>query len=295
MQLPDTFINTVLVVWGSAGEDWLATLDERIEKLSHRWQLSDLQLVPDLNYNVIMFTKSDRYGPSVLKLSMLSIEQQRELAALKAYNKKGAVGLYDSDPSEGALLLERLLPGRSLLDLFTSADEQATHIACTIIKQLEQALVPDTDLFLTIKEWFEPLFKTSSTQIPDEYYKEARTWATELLEVDDSYTLAHGDLHHTNILESQRGWVSIDPKGVLAPAGFDVGCYMRNPLTLLDHTDYKRITGRRFEQFADELSLDRAFLVRMSYCQAMLSAVWAVADNQDWKWYLDCAALLRQY
>lgn len=296
MKLPDSFINTVRAVWGSAGKEWLATLDTRIATLSDRWQLSDLQLAPDLSYNVILFAHSDLYGPSVLKLSIPSIHQQREYAALKIYNKQGAVGLYAYDLDEGALLLERLLPGRSLIDLFPSQDEEATHIACLLIQELAQTNNTQTEQFLTMKQWFDPLFSTSFSQIPQEYYLQARKWVSELLEMNGASTLAHGDLHHTNIIESHRGWVSIDPKGVYAPFGFDVGCFMRNPGSLLDQPHYKTITGRRFEQFGHELSLERAYLVKMSYCQAVLSAVWALEDKHGaWKWSLACAALYMQY
>ncbi len=39
----------------------------------------------------------------------------------------------------------------------------------------------------------------------------------------------HGDFHHFNILSSERGWLVIDPKGVIGPAGYEVGPLLINP------------------------------------------------------------------
>ena len=41
--------------------------------------------------------------------------------------------------------------------------------------------------------------------------------------------LMHGDFHHYNILSSERGWLVIDPKGVIGPACYEVGPLLINP------------------------------------------------------------------
>jgi len=40
----------------------------------------------------------------------------------------------------------------------------------------------------------------------------------------------HGDFHHYNVLSSDRGWLAIDPKGMLGPAAYEVGPLLMNPL-----------------------------------------------------------------
>jgi streptomycin 6-kinase len=40
----------------------------------------------------------------------------------------------------------------------------------------------------------------------------------------------HGDIHHGNILDAgQRGWLAIDPKGLIAERGFDFANMFCNP------------------------------------------------------------------
>jgi streptomycin 6-kinase len=43
--------------------------------------------------------------------------------------------------------------------------------------------------------------------------------------------LLHGDLQHYNVLlDRKRGWLAIDPKGVVAEGEFELGAALRNPI-----------------------------------------------------------------
>ena len=43
--------------------------------------------------------------------------------------------------------------------------------------------------------------------------------------------LLHGDLHHWNILsDADRGWMAIDPKGVIGASCLDVGRFINNAM-----------------------------------------------------------------
>jgi len=62
--------------------------------------------------------------------------------------------------------------------------------------------------------------------------------------------LLHGDLHSDNILSSQRGWLVIDPKGIVGEREFELGAYLRNPY--YDYpkgSDYKKLETERILQF----------------------------------------------
>jgi streptomycin 6-kinase len=42
----------------------------------------------------------------------------------------------------------------------------------------------------------------------------------------------HGDLHHGNVLDfGVRGWLAIDPKGLLGERGFDFANIFTNPIS----------------------------------------------------------------
>jgi streptomycin 6-kinase len=141
---------------------------------------------------------------------------------------------------------------------------------------------------------FSPLIDHSNHTLPEEYMRRARLYLEELCEMKGEVHLAHGDLHHGNIVQHEDGWLSIDPKGVFGPVGFDVGCFLRNPLEqLVVHPQRISIVGRRLDHCASRLKIDRSFLVKLGYCQAVLAACWALSDNQpQWKNFLECARLI---
>ncbi len=289
MNLPESFVTTIQRTWGASGIDWLKSLDVRIALLTLRWQLTDIVLFPDLSYAFVAHAKSP-HGPVVLKLSCDELSLHREWLALSAYAGNGAVRVYEYDSDQGALLLERLEPGTVL----AVDDEEATAIVAELIKKFK--VTSENCEFPDMKEWFRALY-IDHPEIPQEYLMLARRWVRELIEEAQPCFLAHGDLHQGNVLASERGWVAIDPKGVLAPFGFDVGAYMRNPLlNIINNPNRSTLIGRRFDQFADLLASDREFLVRVSFSQAVLAACWSLEESSaDWKNWLICALSIKNH
>jgi streptomycin 6-kinase len=54
--------------------------------------------------------------------------------------------------------------------------------------------------------------------------------ANVLLSSPQDEVVLHGDLHHGNILDfGTRGWLAIDPKGLLGERGFDYANIFTNP------------------------------------------------------------------
>jgi streptomycin 6-kinase len=77
--------------------------------------------------------------------------------------------------------------------------------------------------------------------------------------------LLHGDLHQTNILwDEQRGWLAIDPKGVIGEPAYEFGAALRNPDVGL--------ADRRIHIIAERTGLDRERVAGWAYAQAVLSA-----------------------
>jgi streptomycin 6-kinase len=103
--------------------------------------------------------------------------------------------------------------------------------------------------------------------------------------------LLHGDLHHENILAAGRQpWLAIDPKGLAGEPAYEIGALLRNPIPqLYTWPDLDRITARRIDQLAEELTLDRERLIGWGLAQAVLSAWWNVEDHgREWD---DCLIL----
>jgi streptomycin 6-kinase len=93
--------------------------------------------------------------------------------------------------------------------------------------------------------------------------------------------LLHGDLQHYNVLfDKQRGWVAIDPKGVVGELEFEVGALLRNPEALFANP---ATIQRRLEILTNSLPLNYSRTIQWSYAQAVLSALWDIEDGYPFK------------
>lgn len=90
--------------------------------------------------------------------------------------------------------------------------------------------------------------------------------------------LVHGDLHHDNVLNSNRdSWLAIDPKGIAAEPAYETGAMIRNPYDKMSRQpDLKSTLSRRIAILSEELGFDRQRILQWGFAQTVLSAVWNV-------------------
>ncbi|WP_420168963.1 aminoglycoside phosphotransferase family protein [Streptomyces violaceoruber] len=272
-------------------------LSSRVAACVSAW---DLELGPEeftLSINYARPALRSGHELVVLKLSPPdSVEYHRELTMLDAYGGHGSVRVLERDSALGAVLLERLLPGSPLTEFFPHNDDRANGIAAQVLEQLWQC--PPPPGLPDPLNWAEALLRPERLPL-DVIAKgpldRARQCYTELATSGDEKVLLHGDLHHGNILSSQRGWIAIDPKGLVGERAFDLGALLRNPAPALIRTPGARaLLSRRIDQMSEQLGLDRSRVRSWAYSQAVLSACWAVEDDDPgWVAYaLACAELL---
>jgi streptomycin 6-kinase len=85
----------------------------------------------------------------------------------------------------------------------------------------------------------------------------------------------HGDFHYFNILSSARGWLIIDPKGVVGPACYEVGPLLMNPWRdLSGGKDYRTMTKRRIDILHEHLRFERERIREWGLAHDVLSACW---------------------
>jgi streptomycin 6-kinase len=86
--------------------------------------------------------------------------------------------------------------------------------------------------------------------------------------------LLHGDLHHENIrADRERGWVAIDPKGVIGAPAHEAAWFQHNPIPgFLSMDDPRGVARRRVEILASILGADRARLLAWAFFDAVLGA-----------------------
>jgi streptomycin 6-kinase len=251
-----------------------------------------------LSYNYVAPAVRADGTPVVLKVGFPTGEPFEQIEALRIYNGRGITRLLEADAAQGAMLLERLLPGVPLLQI--EDDEQATAIAAQVMLELWQPAPPDHP-FPTVADWIDGMqrmhehFGGTSGPFPPKLVGQAERLFAELLASQTEPVLLHGDLHHENILAAQRApWLALDPKGIVGEPAYEVGALLRNPLPqLLQMQNPGRVMARRVDQLAEALGIDRARIRGWGLAQAVLSAWWSVEDHgHGWEGAIACAELL---
>jgi streptomycin 6-kinase len=300
MQLPEEFKSTIRNIHKENGEKFLALLPSLIDEVSQRWGLADVQAVPNLSFNFVAFAKRADEDV-ILKMAVPNPELTSEMTALKLFNGKGACQLLEHDEERGLLLLERLKPGKMLSEL--EDDDERTHIAADVILNIQRrGGVPPPELqgkFIKLSDWFNglkkirPHFNGGTGPFPEKILERVESFLPELFAEKD-VKLMHGDFHHFNILSSERGWLIIDPKGVIGPVGYEVGPFMINPWdsdSISDGNSFKVQAERRVSIFSDKLGWERQKIIHWSMAHAVLSAWWSIEDGMEDEYSLQCAEI----
>ena len=289
--LPENFVRQIREFFQERGSAWLERLPELLAECEHRWNLTLLPAFPNLSFNYVTPVTLADGTPAVLKAGVPHKELFSEMEALRVYDGRGSVRLLEADSEQGIMILERLSPGTMLTGMADNAhDVEATAIAAEVMRALWQPVTEakTASLFPTVSDWMEGLqemrahFRGGTGPFRAALLDEAEGLAKELLASQDAPVLLHGDLHHDNILVSERGWLAIDPKGLLGEPAYEVGALLRN-FWEDRHTlsDKAQITERRVYQLAEELNLDRERVRGWGVAQAVLSAWWCVEDGGE--------------
>lgn len=257
--------------------------------------------VPTLSYNFAAFAnRGDEQV--VLKMGVPNRELKSEMATLRLFNGEGACRLIDCDEEKYWMLLERLKPGVMLLTL--EDDEEATHIAVDVMQKiwrpLESAsLLANWQNFIRLSDWFDGLKRLRATfnggtgPFNEMLVARVERSVKDFFVENHKPVLMHGDFHHYNILSSERGWLVIDPKGVIGPACYEVGPFLINPWNdLLKMNNYRRMTQRRIDILHERLGFERERIREWGMAHAVLSAWWSMEDHGDWHYAANFAEMI---
>ena len=304
MNLPIEFVRNIEGVFGEDGKQFLANLPTLVEEASTRWDLTDVQPAPNLSYNFLAFANRGD-DQVVLKMIVPNLELKSEMATLRLFNGEGACRLIEYDEEKYWMLLERLKPGAMLSTV--EDDEEATHIAAELMQKIWRPLdsqehTPAGHLvlqqFIRLSDWFDGLkklrlmFNSGTGPLNAELVDRVEHSVKDFFVENHKPVLMHGDFHHFNILSSERGWLVIDPKGVIGPAGYEVGPFLINPWgDLLNRNDYRLITKRRIDILHERLGFERERILEWGLAHAVLSVWWSIEDHGDWEYAMQCAEL----
>jgi streptomycin 6-kinase len=209
-----------------------------------------------------------------------SDEEERGIGLLAALDGHGAARVLRHD--RAAVLLERATGGRSLVRMVRHGqDDEATRIICDAASRIHGAsdrVARAAPPLVDLRTWFQHLFEYADRLGP--FQRQGADLAAALLDDPSEPVPLHGDLHHGNVLDfGERGWLAIDPKGLVGEAGFDYANLLCNP-------SHKRALrpGRLERQLgvvAEASALDAGRLASWLVAWCALSSTWFTLDDDE--------------
>jgi streptomycin 6-kinase len=177
-----------------------------------------------------------------------------------------------------AILLERLEGPRGLAALARQGeDDAATRILCEAAAGLHAPRsTPPPPTLVPLDIWFRALWPAEATH--GGVFARAAAAARELLDDPRDPVVLHGDLHHDNVLDGgARGWLAIDPKGLIGERAFEFANLFRNPDAALALAPGRM--GRQAGIVAQVAGVERPRLLRWILAYAGLGAAWSLQSG----------------
>lgn len=242
--------------------------------------LASWDLVPDGDVIVtptsMLMPVRQQTIPAMLKIAT-HMEEKQGNRLMMWWGGQGAARVLAHD--DDGLLLERAVGKKALADFAqTGRDDEASRILCDVIAKLHAVRKAPTPDLVPLTRWFRDLEPAAA--VNGGMLVRCAEVARELLAAPADIVALHGDIHHGNVLDfGDRGWLAIDPKGLIGERGFDYANIFCNP-------DHETATApgrleRQVHVVADAAGLNRTRLLKWIVAWAGLSAAWHISEGGE--------------
>jgi len=253
-------------------------LKARIAERVKAWGVRAERAVASETSALVFGTSAGR--PVVLKVARGQGDEWRSGEIAAAFGGRGVVQVYEH--ADGAALLERLVPGMPLASVVLAGrDDEATDVLATLLLRMSPDDPPVACATVeALGLSFDRYLATNDARIPRELALHAQRVYAELARAQRNPALLHGDLQHYNVLrDEKRGWIAIDPKGVVGELEYEIGAALRNPFERPDLLASSEVIERRLALFHAALGIDVDRARGWAFAQGVLAAIWGIEDG----------------
>ncbi|MGK5499270.1 aminoglycoside phosphotransferase family protein [Streptomyces sp. URMC 125] len=272
------------------GEAWLDRLPGLVGELGERWGLVLGEPYAGGSCSWVAPARRADGSRAVLKVGWPHPEAAGEGEALRLWDGRGAVRVYEHDTERYALLLERCAPGTGLGDADGLPAEERLVIGAGLLRGLWSAPVPpDTGLERmadvtagwagTAEErmdrlrppGFDPVLVALGVRL-----------LRELPATAGREVVVHGDANPGNVLAAEREpWLAIDAKPMVGDPLYDPWPLIEQIDAPFGHPVPRPVAAARTALVADALGEDAARLRAWAVARRVESALWTVAEQGD--------------
>jgi streptomycin 6-kinase len=256
-----------------------------------RWSLTKSTPVAETAMSWIFRVEQNGRNFAALKIlkSLAAEEERRGALLMNWYGGEGAATIFDM---HGDTIFMEWLDGGPLGDpVRAGKDDEATIAIATLVASLHRPRADAPAGLQPLRERFQTLFDTDVRTWPHtarDLYARASGIALKLFDRPSAQIPLHGDLHHDNILSSDRGWLAIDPKGLLGDPAYELANVFINPVGGSHIAADPRRIAARVDILSERLNYSRKRLLGWAAAHAALSACWTLADEQPIATQLAC-------
>ena len=250
----------------------------RLDEAVRLWSLTDVSLIADTASSRVYRTRQGDGRLAALKL--LKPYGADEIVGVRAMTWWAGGGAATILAVDGLMILMEWLDGPPLGDMVRTdptRDGEATAILCDVLAALHRSRGGPPAGLDPLRRRFGPLLEGKPEDWPEAHRPQAAravALAAELLATTTEAIPLHGDLHHDNVVGSSRGWLAIDPKGVLGDRHYDVSNVFRNPDGAGDLAQQPRRIDALADIFAARLGFDRRRTLQWAAAHCALSECW---------------------
>ena len=247
------------------------------------WRIESAEPIADtVAGSVYEVTLSDGACAIVKHLKPKVLEDSLRGADFLAW--RNGIGCVKLLGRSGAMLLMEHGGKTTLRDhLETHGDDDATRIAADVLRAYHRpSQTPPPASLQPLPRYFASLFDKAARDRKEGSagpYVEAAAMADALIADQRDIRPLHGDLHHENIIHGSRGWLVIDPAGLIGDAALDVANMFSNPLDRFDLTRNEERIAKMAGIFAETLGRDVRTILRYAFAYGCLSAAWHEEDG----------------
>ena len=274
---PAELVTHVTAICGDRGRAWLDELPSTIRDLERQWSLSVEAPFPAGEYNFVASATRNTDDLVVIKIAppFETNEIIGEASFLRHRAGVGTVRLLDEDIDRRAILIERLLPGKNLSELFTGNESAAIEPGVAALRSI---LGPPPDEKVgTLDEWFAALRRYRGTDFPARYAEKALDLYDRLSKQPGRIFYLHGDYHPGNVVNATRSpYLAIDPKGILGHVGYDIAVFLNNFHWWQEkEPDIRDRLEPAVMKFSNAFDIDPLEIRQWAFAQMVLSAWWS--------------------
>lgn len=281
--LPAELVTHVSAICGDRGERWFEELPGIIRDLEQRWSVSSGPPFPGIEFNYVAPAQRGDGGHVVIKMAppFERIEIHNEARYLRELDGSGAARLLAEAHELSAIMIERVLPGEPMFQVFKDDPISCVEPAIKLLKgNLRQPPSNLKDVEL-LDNWFLRFRRYKDTDFPARHAEKALKIYDRLS--PDRTCYLHGDFHPGNILSAERDpFLVIDPKGIVGHPGYDVAVFLNNlHWWQKNKNGTEELLNEAVERFARALNLSEREIREWSYACMVISAWWKFEDMPE--------------